>query len=311
MRFDGKTNKQSAVDLKISKLSVCEKPAHELATSRIIKAATNKKVNVEVTNQVDPALLDNFSKSKEGEQIITKILNGEKEMKKEEVNVIVKEAVSTLEKRLAIAEAIAKMDDQTRAYYEGLSEKDQAAFLKEPVEKQKEVVEKSKAPSQPVDDEILTAGGVEIKKSKVGADVFNFMKAQQEEVKKAQEIARIEKEKRELQDFAKQAELMFPNLPGDTVKKGLVMKQLAGMPKEAMETLTAMLKSGNEALEHAKVFKEIGIEGVPVDDGSPISRLDKMAIEKARADGIPEAQAYDKILQTREGTKLYEKSLKQ
>jgi hypothetical protein len=311
MRFDGKTSKQSAVDLKISKLSVCEKPAHELATSRIIKAATNKQANVEVTNQVDPALLDNFIKSKEGEQISTKTKHGEKEMKKEEVDVIVKEAVDTLEKRLAIAEAIAKMDDQTKAYYEGLSEKDQASFLTEPVEKQKEAVEKSKAKSQPVDDEILTTGGVEIKKSAVGADVFNFMKAQQEEVKKAQEIARIEKEKREMQDFAKQAELMFPNLPGETIKKGLVMKQLAAMPKEAMETLTAMLKSGNEALEQAKVFKEVGVAGVPVDDGSPTSRLNKMAIEKARADGIPEAQAYSEVLQTREGKDLYEKSLKQ
>lgn len=304
MRFDGKTNKQSAVDLKISKLSVCKKPAHELATSRIIKES--KKNKTDKQNQMEEARDD-----EKNDDMLEKTKHGEKEMKKEEVDVIVKEAVSTLEKRLAIAEAIAKMDDQTRAYYEGLSEKDQAAFLTEPVEKQKEAVEKSKTPSQPVDDEILTAGGVEIKKSKVGADVFNFMKAQQEEVKKAQEIARIEKEKRELQDFAKQAELMFPNLPGDTVKKGLVMKQLAGMPKEAMETLTAMLKSGNEALEHAKVFKEIGIEGVPVDDGSPTSRLDKMAIEKARADDITEAQAYNAVLDTREGKELYEKSLKQ
>jgi len=283
MRFDGKTTKQQAVDININKLSVCSKPAHELATSRIIKESRDYK-----------------DKDKEK----TKKKEGETEMKKEEVNALIEKSVGDLQAKLKVAETIAKMDDKTKSYYNGLGEKDQDEFLKMTNEEQKELAE----PQPVVEDETLSANGITINKSSVGAEVFNFMKAQQEEVAQAKEIARLEKEKRELQDFTKQAELMFPNLPGESVKKGLVMKQLAAMPDQVRDVLTTMLKTGNEAIEKSQAFEEIGSDGVPLGgDDTPISKLNKMAVDRAAAKNITFADAYDEIIETPEGKELYAK----
>ena len=328
MRFDGKTNKQKAEDLVINKLSVCETPAHADAIATIIKSAAVKKGNpIKVVNTIDPAIVTKFFNSPEGEKAFSDVLDkmataksgdinldkeGENDMTvtKEEIAKMVEEAVAPVQKKLELAETIAKMDDVTKTYYQSLKDEGQIAFLKLSEESRKEIIEKSQI-EKDADDETFSANGREIRKSVVGADAFEFMKAQQKEVESANKLAKSERDKRQLADFMKQAELQYPNLPGDEKAKGEVMKALKDLPKETRETISTMLKSGNEAIETASLFKEIGSGGTPVTDGSALSKLNKMAIEKAKSGDMTEAEAYNAVLETPEGSALYQESLEE
>ncbi len=325
MRFDGKTNKQKAEDLVINKLSVCETPAHADAIATIIKSAavkTQNITNVKLANQED---IHKFLESPEGQKALKDTLNkiataksgninpnkeGEDDMTKEEIAKMVKEAVAPVQKKLELAETIAKMDDVTKTYYQSLKDEGQIAFLKLSEESRKEIIEKSQI-EKDADDETFSANGREIRKSVVGADAFEFMKAQQKEVESANKLAKSERDKRQLADFMKQAELQYPNLPGDEKAKGEVMKALKDLPKETREALSTMLKSGNEAIESAQLFKEIGSGGTPVTEGSALSKLNKMAIEKAKSGDMTEAEAYNAVLETPEGSALYQESLEE
>ncbi len=325
MRFDGKTNKQKAKELEINKLSVCETPAHEDALAKIIKGAAIKDTNIKIVNAVNPEDIYKFLESPEGKKALTDSLNkwttansgninldkeGENDMTKEEIAKMVQEAVAPVQKKLEVAETIAKMDDVTKTYYHALNENDQESFLKLSDDDRKVLIDEDKIKKE-ADDETFTAHGKEIRKSVVGEAAFAVMKGQQKDIEEANKIAKSERDKRQISELAKQAELLYPNLPGDEVSKGQVMKALKEMPKETQETLSTMLKSGNEAIETAQLFKEIGAGGTPVEDGSATDKLNKMAIAKAKEDNTTEAVAYDSILKTPEGNALYEKSLKE
>lgn len=292
MRFDGKTNKQKATDLKISKLSVCATPAHEGALATIIKEAA-------VTEE------DQLNNNQEGET----------EMNEEQIAKMIADAVAKVEGKLEKAESLAKMNDATKVHYYSLNDADKETFMKATETERETIMWKAGINKEDVvkkveDDETFTSNGTTIQKSVVGEGVFNLMKSQQEQIEKANKAAAIEKEKRELQDFVKQAEMQYPNLPGEVENKGMVMKSISTMPTEARETLSTMLKAGNEAMESANLYKEIGSDGTPMDDGSPLSKLNKMAENRAKTEGISEAVAYTAILDTPEGNALYQQSLK-
>jgi hypothetical protein len=308
MRFDNKTNKQKATDLKISKLSVCATPAHEGALATIIKEAAIKDSDTsedDINKKSTTAVSGDNDNNPEGDT----------EMTKEEIEKMVNQAVGLVEKKLETSETLAKMNDKTKAYYHSLDTEEGSKFLKMSDEDKSSVLFKEDVKNKGVvqkveNDETFTANGKEIRKSVVGAGTFDFMKAQQAEIEKANNLFKVEKEKRELQDFMKQAELQYPNLPGEVNNKGMVMKSISSMPTEVRDTLSTMLKAGNEAMDSANLFKEIGSEGIPMDDGSPLSKLNKMAEEKARTDGTTEAVAYSAVLNTPEGNQLYNQSLK-
>lgn len=288
MRFDDGTHKQKAIDLRIKKLSVCVTPAHEGALATIIKEAAITENDVEIID-------DN--------------LEGETEMTEEQIAKMIADAVGPIQKKLDIAEAVAKMDDKTKAHYGTLNENDKTEFLKMSKDDRDALMGDDEIVVEKViDDETFTSNGTTIAKSVVGEDVFNLMKSQQADIKKANDLATVEKEKRELQEFIKFAETHYPHLPGKPIAKGMVMKSIASMPKEVGDTLSTMLKLGNEAVVGAKLFKEIGSDGIPVDEGSPLAKLKTMSIEKAKADGTSEAVAYSALLNTDEGQTLYQQA---
>src|SRR5262249_5265430 len=69
------------------------------------------------------------------------------------------------------------------------------------------------------------------------------------EAAEAKAQARIEKDARELQDFAKRAETEFASLPGTALEKGAVLKGLySGQPlaKEEADKVVALLKAADE-----------------------------------------------------------------
>lgn len=212
--------------------------------------------------------------------------------------------VKAAETECAKLKIVSKMDDSTKEFFNSLDEEGQADFLKKDEKKRAEDIAKSKTA-----DETFTAHGRVIHKSVVGEDVYEVMKAQQAEIDAGKEIAKKEREKRETAEFTKTAETLYKNLPGDPKEKGKVLKAVNGFTKETRKALEAMLKAGNEAMNKAKVFDELGSGEVGED--SPEGRLNKMAEKHAEDNDVSFAKAYSVIIKSKEGQKLYEESLKE
>jgi hypothetical protein len=246
-------------------------------------------------------LAANKGKNKEDLPSILKSEGGSTEMSEE-----IKKQLEEMTARLERSEAIAKMDDTTKSYFRALDDNGQLDFLTKSDEDRAEIIRKANE-----EDESFTANGQTIYKSVAGEAMFAFAKAQQAKIDATEALAKAEQEKNELNEFAKQAQGMYPNLTGDPLKTAKVMKAIASMDKDTRETLSAMLKQGDEAIVMSKAFDEIGSDGIPINDGSPIAKLNKLAEDKAKADNITFHKAYDDVLKTSEGQKLYTESLKQ
>jgi hypothetical protein len=242
----------------------------------------------------------------------TVIKSGGQDMKKEEIEKMLKEAVDPIQKKLVIAEGLANMNDVTKSLYHSLDEAGREDFLKKSPEDQAaqltahEVFVKSQADGS----ETLTLHGQTIVKSEVGAGVFTILKAQQAEIDTAREETKIEKEARQTVEYTKMAEGLYPNLPGDSAAKGSVMKTIASLPKEQQTTLTGMLKAGNEGIEMSKAYDELGTSYTNGSEDSPVAKLNKMAEDRSADKKITFAKAYDEVLQTEEGADLYAETLK-
>lgn len=359
MRQDGKTNKQTATNLAIDKLSVVANPAHTPALAAIIKSAVTddgeenviKQTFMEALSEINLeeqtdqlmngvwdtmwALRKSIRKTMGDENITNKkeviqnnisdfatslgslisttnvIKTGGKDMTPEEIKAMIKEAVDPIQKDLGTAQAIVKMDAKTRVHYDALDAEGQENFLKMTPEDQASIIEKKEADlKKSANDETFELHGQIIRKSVVGESVFIVLKAQQEEIDKGKSDLIKERETREIMEFTKQAEGMYPNLPGEAQNKGLVMKAIAGMSSAVRDTLSGMLKAGNTGIELSKSFEDLGSDSIPTEGSSPVAKLNKMAEDKAAEDKISFAKAYDEVLKTDEGADLYAKSLK-
>lgn len=360
MRTDGKTNKQTATQLDISKLSVVGNPAHAQALAAIIKSAsiegddenlfkqtfmeamgdmvleeqteafmssiwdsiwalrrsirnTIKDPNVSNKKEIITSNVTDFATSLGSIISSTNVIkSGGKNMKKEEVEAMVKSAVDPLNAKLAKSEAILKMDVETRVHFDALDTEGQDNFLKMSVEDQADVLKKkNEKVNKAKNDESTVIDGVTIVKSEVGAGLFQVLKNQQSKIDKGEKDLTVEKEARELAIFEKQAEGLFPNLPGEPVLKGKVLKALKGLGKEIHDALSGMLKAGDKAIETAKMFDEYGTGEISIaDDSSADAQLNKMAEDYSAENKVNFHKAYTAVMETVEGKDLYEKTLK-
>lgn len=293
MRFDGKTTKQEAKDIKITKLSVVKRPAHEGALAKIIKST-------ELNNAVPSAQNTN---------------KGDVNMDQKEINDLISkavaDAVAPLQDSLAKAEAMAKMTDVEKEYYEKLDDEKKKEFMAMTPDKRKELMDSKNGIKKPeaeilANDETFEMNGKTIKKSAVGEDVFFILKAQMEENRATKEALAKERDAREMQELAKQAKGLYPNLPCKDIEKAAVLKAMSTMPESTKKTLETMLKAGDEGLKLSKAFDEVGYA---VDensfDESPLTKLNKMAEDIAEKEGVSYHTGYMKALDTHEGMKLY------
>lgn len=282
------------------------------AMSGLIDGTDIIKGDLELSPDEKTQLVEFFEKNKEGFISYNNQIEGgfdmnelEKLQKKmDDLQKKMDDDAKTAAADIAKFKIISKMDDEVKVYFNSLDEEGQADFLKKDEKEWTEKITKSKT-----DDETFTAHGRVIRKSVVGEDVYEVMKAQQAEIDTGKQIAKEEKEKRETAEFTKEAETLYKNLPGDPKEKGQVLKAMNGFTKETKEALTTMLKAGNEAMNKTKVFKEIGSNEEP-DEDSAEGKLNKMAEVHAKDNKMSFAKAYTVILKTKEGKKLYEESLK-
>lgn len=164
-------------------------------------------------------------------------------------------AVKTqLEKAQAqVAELTTKsvFNDSERAYFDTLEKSEQADFLKMSKRDRAAAVKKGLE-----DDETLTVKGKVIRKSKVGEDMFEILKGQQEEALTLAKGLDDEREKRVSSELAAKAKSEYGHLPGTDVEKAAVLKAMEDMDAPVRDTLTKMLVAGDGALKAA--FNTVG-----------------------------------------------------
>lgn len=109
-------------------------------------------------------------------------------------------------------------------------------------------------------DESLMIGDQVIMKSRVGADMFSIIKAQQAQVKALEKVARQERDARELVEYGKVADDELSELPGTPERKARLLKRLShSLDSGDRQLLTSMLRAGNRASQAA--FKTYGHGG--------------------------------------------------
>ena len=228
----------------------------------------------------------------------------------EEMDEKVQKQLDDLQAKLERSESINKMDGPTKTHFDSLDIDGQDSFLAKSDTERAGIITKAADDAEEAEklakanEETFESDGQVIKKSVVGAETFAILKSQDAKIKKALADTAIEKEKREIQEFSKRAEEMFPNLPGDPLKKGQILKSIEEMrDKDAAATMMAMLKSGNET--NSVLFKELGVDGGGDDDSSAEAKLDTMAKEISKIKKISFEKAYVEALDTEEGADLY------
>lgn len=151
-------------------------------------------------------------------------------------------------------------------------------------------------------DEAITVGGVELKKSVVGEGTFLVLKAQAAEVAKAKEDA-------EIVTLTKRAETEFANIPGEPVAKAKALKALSGLPEAERATIEAALKAGDAALKSGTTEVGKGGQGKLEGGATATDKLDALAKSRAESGKVSFAKAYSEVLETPEGRELYSQSL--
>lgn len=216
-----------------------------------------------------------------------------------------------MEKTLEFYKAMSVLSDDEKSYFNGLSESEQEKIVKEDsteeaiveaVKKGMKTVKKSQE-----NDETFSMNGVEVKKSDVGEAAFAVMKAQQVQIEQANKDAKDAREKLEKADLEKEAAELFPNLPGTAEEKGAVLKSIRALPADQQEKQIQMLKAGDEAI--SKQMDEKGHGETGGDEATATHKLEKMAKEYAEEHSVTFAKAYSVVMETPEGSALYEESL--
>ena len=227
----------------------------------------------------------------------------EKKAAEEALSKAIKEKDDELEKvnaDLTIAKALGEFNDMEKAHYTALDDEEKTAFLAFTPEVRKSTLENLAAKDSIVytDD-----GDMEYKKS----DDPRLVKMAQDR-DADRKIAKTEREKRETLELQKRVDAELNHLPGELGVKVAVLKAIDGIDdEEVRKGAKELLKAGNDALE--KSFTEVGSRGEGFQKAT--DELDSLAKKYASEHDVPYIKAYDEIMKTPEGAKLYERTLPQ
>jgi hypothetical protein len=193
-------------------------------------------------------------------------------------------SVAELTKKLAEAEAIAKMTDAEKEYVSALSDKEKIAWTNMDADERSKRLKSVKK-----NDETVEVSGQVIAKSAVGDATFAIFKAQAEQIKKAEERIAKAEEAAEFADLRKRADDEFGNVVGSTDERANLLKALKVVGGEVEAYGLKVLKSANEAA----VFTNIGkADGKAVD---VTKALDAKITEIQKRDNISRTAAMEKV----------------
>lgn len=207
------------------------------------------------------------------------------------------------------AELIAKMsDEEKKAFGDIKDEKEKESFLAaKPEDRKKEVAKRAEA------DPVIyksKATGAEYRKS----DDTRLVDLAKRDDEREAEIAKMRGDALD-EVFTKRASTELAKFKGEVSDKALLLKAVASIKDDAGRTrVSDMLKAVHGAL--GVMLKEVGTSNDLGDDGGPDADLkktaedglDKLAKAYAEKHSVTFAKAYDAVLSTTEGAKLYAKA---
>lgn len=160
---------------------------------------------------------------------------GDPTMDPEEIKAL-QDQLAEAQTAVALFKALSELTDAEKAHYSRLDEAEQATFLAAAPDARVEQITKAAQA-----DEELVVNGLTIRKSKVGAEQFEALKTIHND-------AQADRKKARETEATRAAEQAWPALPGEPIAKARAHMALTDLPAAVQETITAMLKSGNEAL---------------------------------------------------------------
>ena len=145
----------------------------------------------------------------------------------------------------------------------------------------------------------------------VRAQVEDLWKANEEAVKKAEELEAVlkaERDERLTKEYIAKAEAEFGNIPGHGADElGPMLKSLNAHDAEMAGKIEGLLKTMSQVLAKSEVFAEAGVTTQDAGSGkNPESQLDQLATQySTETPGVSYAKAYDSVLKSEEGRRLY------
>lgn len=203
-------------------------------------------------------------------------------------NEAVQKRVQELTSRAERAEAILKLDTDTRAFFDNLGSEAQTSFLaKSETERKTLIAEAQKA------DKVVykSESGAEYRASDDPRLVEMAKRADAEAKSRRESDERLEKS-----DLEKRAASELGNCPGTVEVRGQILKALKGVPGA-----DEFLKAANEALAGAFLTK--GSKDGTVAKGE--DRLEQLAKAHAEANKVSIEVARAAVLETPEGSAIY------
>lgn len=192
--------------------------------------------------------------------------------------------MSELEKYKALAE----MSDTHKAYHDALPETDQEAFRKMDATARDALVVMAKQ----ADESFTTLAGQEVKKSVAGA-MYDVLKTQDEQIRKAQTEAALAKAKEVVNtDFA--------HIPGEVVQKTAMVMALDKLPEADRTFLVEKLKQADT------LWKERKTPAAPNGGKGSTAFEDLISEYMNNNPGKTRAQAMQAVASTKKGQEVIE-----
>lgn len=249
-----------------------------------------------------------FGKVEELADIIKNLtLTKENPMTKEEIEALNKKHSDELAKRdadiaknsaeLTKATKLAAMNDLQKAHYSSLPEAEKDVFLTKSADEQTAIIKNLEGANPVV---YKAADGSEFRKND-DPRLVAMAKSADDNAK----IAKAATEKFEKAELEKRAVEIFKNSPGTVEQKGAMLKALESIPDETVrKAALESAKAGDDAL--AAAYTRKGAGGGKDVDNTAATQLESRAKKYETDNKVSYVKAYDAVIQTPEGAKLYD-----
>lgn len=208
-----------------------------------------------------------------------------------------KAQVATLEKANARSQSILKLSREQRDHFDSLKGNDQDTFLSLTDEQRADVI-KNLRDANPI--VFRSADGTEYRKN----DDPRLVKMAREREADRQELVR-EQSIRKQADLEKRAGEEFAVIGGDVSTKAALLGAVEGIQDQAVRgKVMEALKAHDAGLGAA--LKRLGTTLGPNVEKKAGEKLDELASQFATANKVTMSKAYDEVLKTAEGRRLYE-----
>lgn len=199
--------------------------------------------------------------------------------------------LDTATAELAGALLIAKLNDDEKAFMEGMDDKARKAFTALTTDERKGKMDLTKRA-----DETLEVDGTTISKNVVGADMFAVIKSQQGQIAESKDAVAKAQDDAVTATMTKRASDEFSHLPGTPGELAAVLKHLEGAPEAVRTTVEAVFKSA-EGIAAATYLTQGHGQGQTVISGTATEQLDTLAKAHAKDKSIDYASAYSEVIE--------------